>query len=70
MSKSQTINIDEIFEILFQPAWLPCDVVREHIAAIVLGFSDFNQRILQDGGSSYTAMNYHKVGRCAGFKLA
>lgn len=26
------------------------DIIREHIAAVVPGFSDFNQRILQDGG--------------------
>jgi anaerobic selenocysteine-containing dehydrogenase len=26
------------------------DLIREHIAAVVPGFNDFNQRILQDGG--------------------
>lgn len=34
--------------------WMECiddyDVIREHIAAVIPGFHDFNQRILQDGG--------------------
>jgi len=38
------------FPIDWEEAVSDYDIIRDHIAAVVPGFTDFNQRILQDGG--------------------